>query len=314
MPRSPIHKYQPERHMWPAPANSYLLPDAGGAALVDAGCGFEKCYRELVRFLAGHGLEPADIHTVVLSHAHPDHMGAIPFLLAEASPRIWMHPLEQPLARDNSRLNDSFDMGHLRKYYSSRVDTAEGVDIIDYFSALCPMGAAVATDTMEEGDELELGGRYFEVIHTPGHAPGHVSLYDPGERVLLSGDVVGAVVAWYCPSGGGARGYLESLDRIERLEVALMMPSHGDDITDTAAAIERTRAFITSREARILELLAGGTRSLLDLTDELFPRETTRPFPGLQVTDSHLIKLEEDGLVVREEGDGTARFTLRRKG
>lgn len=297
--------------MWPAPANSYMLKDADGAVLIDAGCGFSECYQKLKGFLAEHGLEPRDVHTVVLTHAHPDHMGAMPFLLEEASPRIWLHPLEKPLAIDNKLLNESFDMSHIADYYSERLGEVESADILDYFSALCPMGAAEATDTMVEGDTLELGGRSFTVLHTPGHAPGHVSLYEPEDRVLLSGDVIGAVVAWYCPSGGGARGYLESLDKIEALDIDVIMPSHGDDMTDPKRAIDDTRSFLLAREDRIIQMLSSGGKTLLELTDDLFPKETTRMFPGLQATDSHLIKLEEDGKVVRQDRGGMPFFTLR---
>ncbi|MHB8894973.1 MAG: MBL fold metallo-hydrolase [Candidatus Geothermincolia bacterium] len=309
-----IHIYQPATHMWPSPANSFMIKDADGAVLIDAGCGFPECYQKIREFLAGHGLQPSDVHTVLLSHAHPDHMGAMPFLLEESSPRIFLHPLEKPLAADNSLLNVSFDMSHISEYYADMLGGAEGADILDYFSTLCPMGAAVATDTMEDGDVLDLAGRRLEVIHTPGHAPGHVSLYDRENRLLLSGDVIGAVVAWYCPSGGGARGYLESLDKIESLDIDVILPSHGGEMTDVRGAIDSTRAFIMARETRILELLGGGEKSLLELTEALFPRETTRMFPGVQATHSHLIKLEEDGAVRREDREGLPFFSLETPG
>lgn len=289
--------------MWPAPGNSFVLLDGEGAILIDAGCGFRDCYDRLVAFLGGLGIRPADVHTVVLSHAHPDHMGALPFLLEEASPRVIIHELEKELARDNSLLNRSFDMCHIRDYYSGRLGGADAasLDILDYFSNLCPMGAAEVTDTVVGGDVLRLAGRAFEVLHTPGHAPGHISLFDPGEGLLLSFDLVGAVVAWYCPSGGGASGYLDSLDRIERQDARLMLPSHGEGITDVGGAIARTRRFILKRDERILELLSAGPMTLLDLTDELFP-EPVRMFPGLQITDSHLLKLEGEGRVSSAEG------------
>ncbi len=295
-----IHVYRPESHMWPAPGNSFVLTDNEGAVLIDAGCGFRECYDRVVDFLAGLGLRPADVHTVVLSHAHPDHMGALPFLLEEASPRVIMHELEKPLASDNSLLNKSFDMCYIRDHYSERLEGADAAafDILDYFSNLCPMGSAEATETVVEGDELVLAGRRFEVLHTPGHAPGHISLFDPEDRLLLSFDLVGAVVAWYCPSGGGARGYLESLDKIERCGARIIMPSHGEDITDVAGAIGRTRDFILRRDERIIELLAGGPMTLLEMTDHLFPA-AVRMFPGLQITDSHLQKLESEGRVER---------------
>ena len=304
-----IHTYRPDTPMWPAPANSFVLPDADGAVLIDAGCGYRECYEKIKAFLAGLGLAPADIHTLVLSHAHPDHMGAVPFLLEEASPRIIIHALDKPLAIDNALLNKSFDMCHITDYYAERLDSADpaAFDILDYFSNLCPMGAAEATETVEEGDVLELAARRFEVLHTPGHAPGHISLYDRENRTLLAFDLVGAVVAWYCPSGGGARGYLDSLDKIEALDVALLLPSHGEDITDVREAIERTREVLLGRERRLLALLAEGPRSLLELTDALFPAPV-RMFPGLQITDSHLMKLEDDGLVTREVQGGMPFF------
>ena len=185
--------------------------------------------------------------------------------------------------------------------------------INEYFSALCPMGPAAPTDTVIDGDILELADRRFEVVHTPGHAPGHICLYDRENRLLLSGDAVGAVVAWYCPSGGGARGYLESLDRIEALDAETILPSHGQEITDVGEAVAKTRAFILAREARIIELLESGERSLLDLTDDLFAG-AARMFPGLQITDSHLQKLEEDGLVSRRETSTMDYFSLRKPG
>jgi glyoxylase-like metal-dependent hydrolase (beta-lactamase superfamily II) len=296
--------------MWPAPANSYLLKDDDGAVLIDAGCGFPQCYEKIREFLAENGLAPSDVHTVVLSHAHPDHMGAMPFLLEETSPRIFIHELEKALASDNSLLNESFDMSYISDYYSERLGGIEAADILDYFAGLCPMGAAEATDTVTDGDVLELGGRRLEVVHTPGHAPGHICLYDPDDHILLSGDIIGAVVAWYCPSGGGAAGYLRSLDRIDSLDVEVILPSHGGEIDDPKTAIETTRSFIMARENRILELLGEGPRSLLELTDDVFPSEGTRMFPGLQATHSHLMKLEEESRVRRLEGAGLPVFEL----
>ena len=306
MKQSDIHAYRPKSHMWPAPANSFLLEDRGGAVLIDAGCGSPESYEKLKGFINDHGFEMSDLHTVVLSHAHPDHMGAMPFLLREAAPRVLIHRLEKPLASDPQLLNGSFDMSLITSHYMERLGDTDpaSINIIDYFKGLCPMGAAEATDTLEEGDVLSLGGRSFEVIHTPGHAPGHISLYDRENRVLLSGDNVGKVVAWYCPSGGGAAGYLESLDKVGSLDIDVIMPSHGEDINDVAGAIARTREVLLSRERRVLQELSGGPRSLLQLTDTLFPREDARMFPGIQITHSHLDKLKQDGLVERiDNGD-----------
>jgi len=185
---SEIHVLRQDRHMWPEPANTFLLADDEGAIIIDAGCGWPERYARLVEFLASHGFKPADVHTVVLSHAHPDHMGAMPFLLEEASPRVFIHPLEKALSSDPRLLNQSFDMCFITDYYSERLGDTDpaSLDILDYFSALCPMGAAEATDLLEDGDLLTLAGREFEAVHTPGHAPGHVAFV--GHGVVFGGD------------------------------------------------------------------------------------------------------------------------------
>lgn len=310
MAASEIYVCRPDTDLWPAPANSYLLKDEDGGILMDAGCGLPECYEKIKSFLAGHGLAPRDVHTVVLSHAHPDHMGALPFLLDEASPRIFLHSIEAPLAADPQLLNGTFDMCYIKDYYLERLDGNEPAGIIEYFSYMCPMGTAEATDTVEDGDVLRLAGRELEVHHTPGHAPGHIALFDREDLTLFSGDVVGSVVAWYCPSGGGAIGYLESLDRLESLGARRILPSHGGETADVQEAIDRTRAFIMKREEKVLSLLASGPMSLLDLTDELFTSPAPRMFPGLQITDSHMMKLEGEGRVNRETRDGMPLFSL----
>ncbi|MBU4241268.1 MAG: MBL fold metallo-hydrolase [Actinobacteria bacterium] len=314
MKPSAIHAYRPETHMWPAPANSFLLTDRDGAILIDAGCGSPDTYEKLRTFIRNHGFNVADVHTLVLSHAHPDHMGAVPFILEEADPRIYIHKLEKPLARDPQLLNRSFDMSLITRYYKERLgDTdPDSINIIDYFKGLCPMGSAEATDTVREGDVLPLGGRRLRVLHTPGHAPGHISLYDDENRVLLSGDIIGKVVAWYCPSGGGARGYLESLEKAESLDVDVVMPSHGEDITDVAGAIAHTRDVILSRERLVVRALSGGSMSLLQLTNLLFPREHLRMFPGIQIAMSHLIKLQGEERIECTDWGNCPLFSLKR--
>lgn len=310
---STIHAYRPETHMWPAPANSFLLTDSDGAVLIDAGCGSPDAYQKLRAFIEDLGLKVSDLHTLVLSHAHPDHMGAVPFILEETKPRIYIHELEKPLARDPQLLNESFDMPLITRYYMDRLENTDpdSINIIDYFKGLCPMGSAEATDTVGEGDVLALGGRLLRVLHTPGHAPGHISLYDEKNRVLLSGDLIGKVVAWYCPSGGGAVGYLESLEKAESLDVDVVMPSHGEDITDVAGAIARTREFILSRERRLLQALSKGPMSLLHCTDLLFPGEHLRMFPGIQITVSHLEKLQGEKRIECTDWGSRPLFSLR---
>ena len=291
-----------KEHMWPASANAYLFPDSRGATLLDIGGGQSARYSRLKEHLSTAGLAPDDIHTVVLSHAHPDHMGAMALLLSDADPRIIIHEIEKPLAKEPQKLNETFDTDLTSKYYRKelkRLWRVEKLDIIEYFRVTCPMASLEATEVVAEGADIQMGRFGFEIIHTPGHAPGHISLYDESTSLMFTGDLVGAVVAWYCPSGGGAAGYLSSLKKIERRNPGVIMPSHGDYITDVAGAIASVREKILSREKLILDLLSREPRSVLELNEALFKNELVRLFPGIQITESHILKLEEEGQIFR---------------
>ena len=141
-----------------------------------------------------------------------------------------------------------------------------------------------------EGDFIKAGAYQFEVFNTPGHAPGHISLYDREKRILLSGDILGEIVAWYSPSSGGVTGYLESLAKIETLDIDLILPSHGHVITDSGNAIQETREKILEKERGILEALQDGEKTFGGLMDMFFHDPIIRFFPGVPILESHLQK------------------------
>jgi len=163
------------------------------------------------------------------------------------------------------------------------------------------MASLSATDSLTDGDLLRLGDFRFQVIHTPGHAPGHVSLFEPDCGLLLTGDAVGKVVAWYSPSSGGAIGYLEGLKRLAMLDARLILPSHGENIGKVREAIERTKAHILKFDSIVLRSLSDHSLIFMDLCAMIFHKPTTRFFPGPQILESHLIKLEREGKVARRE-------------
>jgi len=296
-----------ESHMWPASANVFLVRDRDGAILIDVGCGKEEKFNTLKNFLNNEGLSLRDVHTIVISHAHPDHMGAMGFLLQEISPRIYLHDFEIPLAADPQLLNQTFDYNLAKRRGSSESNPSlENINVLDYFAGLCPMSSSHATNAMTDGDTLCMGKFRFHVIHTPGHAPGHVSLFDPDSGVLFTGDVVGKVVAWYSPSSGGAIGYLNGLERLAKLNARIILPSHGENIVMAREAIERTKAHILQLESLILQTLGDRPLSFMDLCGKLYPKPTVQLFPGPQLLESHLIKLEQEGKVIRQE-DGLIR-------
>jgi len=144
---------------------------------------------------------------------------------------------------------------------------------------------------------IALGEFSFEVILTPGHAPGLVSLFERRTGLLFSADAVGEVVTWYTPSSGGLIAFLEGLERLSLLPARLLIPSHGGPSSCPREEIERTRRHLIKREERIVRELAAGPLSFPVLAGRVFRDPLTSFFPGPQIIQCHLDKLQAEGRV-----------------
>ena len=181
-----------------ADSNSYLIDNTDADSeydyiLVDAGTGETEGY--LYSKLDEIGLKPSDIDLIVNTHCHFDHVGGNDFF---PNAKVAIHKEDAESLRDpSSELTVSSLFGsQIRRH---------DVDI-----------------ELEEGDKIA----NFEVINTPGHTKGGISLYD-GE-ILISGDTIfanGGVGRM--DIGGDPNDMKESLMRLKELDVEYLLPGHG---------------------------------------------------------------------------------------
>jgi glyoxylase-like metal-dependent hydrolase (beta-lactamase superfamily II) len=139
--------------------------------LVDSGMGVVSL-RAQVRALAERPL------TAVASHTHFDHIGCHHEFTERAVHRDEAELLAYPDRK--ATLADP--------YVTDDIFTA--LPPGDYDSARYEVAPAAATRVLEAGDVIDLGDRHFEVIHTPGHSPGGIMLFERDSGVLISGDTV----------------------------------------------------------------------------------------------------------------------------
>jgi glyoxylase-like metal-dependent hydrolase (beta-lactamase superfamily II) len=176
-------------------------------------------------------------------------------------------------------------------------------------------------DTLEEGDNLRLASRTWQVLHTPGHAAGLICLYEPASRTLLSSDHLLADISSNPlveppPPGQTERLhslalYRESLQRVATLDVAQALPSHGPVIRDVSGLVRQRLAFHQRRVARVLDALQGGARTTWDVTHNLFPdRSPLDTFLAVSEVIGHLDLLEMEGRIAGEEVHGMIRWKL----
>lgn len=202
------------------PSANMVLVRGERPVLVDSGFGGDA--EETKYLLRESGFPPEQITLVVNSHYHCDHAGGNSALQREYEIPIAAHRWDAGLVN--------------RRDYEAC--TAEW---------LCqPVEPYEVTRHLSEGDQIETGGVRLEVVETPGHTLGHISLYAPDERVLLGGDLFHSDdVAWLNPFREGAAAgdrAIESLDKLAKLKIAWASSGHGHPITDPKSAIEAARA------------------------------------------------------------------------
>jgi glyoxylase-like metal-dependent hydrolase (beta-lactamase superfamily II) len=288
---------------WPNPSNIFVIPDESGFSLIDVGCGAIPGIDHLVSGLSHWGLKLQHLHTIILSHAHPDHMGALGWILENIQPKVRIHHLEVESALVPANLEKTFDIPLAKKFWASfePSEDFQEFDLLKFFeNSGCAMSAAGQIEKISGGDILALGNFVFEVLHTPGHSPGHISLFERNRRILLPGDLVGKGPAWYTPSSGGLIAYLDSLVKLEALDAAIVLPAHGQIIEIPLAAIQKIRQKLLERELLIRVMLNDGAKSAIQLTRALFQNPLLHFFPGCAITESHIIKLEKEGVIKRE--------------
>ncbi|MBF0304890.1 MAG: MBL fold metallo-hydrolase [Alphaproteobacteria bacterium] len=213
----------------------YLIRGTGKNVLIDAG--LPTAIDHLDSCLAELGISRDDLHLVLLTHEHIDHVGAAPLLFGRTV--IAAHRL----AANKIALKDEFAM--MSKAFSAAV---EGFRV----------------DMWLDGDiTVHLGDYRLRVLHTPGHSSGCVCFHEPDHGLLFSGDTLmaGGVMGGIFGSGN-ISDYINSLELLKTLRLNAVYPGHGRVSTtpaeDIAKALSRSRELLD--ETKILFDAMNSTR------------------------------------------------------
>ncbi|MFB2557192.1 MBL fold metallo-hydrolase [Herbiconiux liangxiaofengii] len=257
----------PSRHS-PRYTLSYLIVDAdGGIHVIDPGWDSPENRRRLLDLLAELDAGLDRVVSSVSTHLHRDHLGLADWLRDESGARVVLHAAEQR----------SIDL--LAEAERTRTDTdrrasliAWGVpqaflDALEGMSVEATASASQADALVQHGDLLAIPGRSLEVIHTPGHTPGHIAVVDRGGRLVFTGDHLLPSIFGGIGLGGPADDpvgdHLASLDALEQLGSAPagdpaayeVLPGHGFRFTGLGERIRVTRAHHLRRSAEVAAVL-----------------------------------------------------------
>jgi glyoxylase-like metal-dependent hydrolase (beta-lactamase superfamily II) len=155
--------------------NVYLIEDPDGLTLIDAS--IPPVASKILRQIEGAGYKPSDLKRILITHAHPDHVGALPALKQATGAQVLASAPERPVIEGRIPV--------------PRVARSE---LHGLSKLLVPPNTIFKpTPVDRELQDGEVLGEVFgglQVVGTPGHAPGHLAFWQPERRILFCGDVL----------------------------------------------------------------------------------------------------------------------------
>ncbi|CAN5864356.1 MBL fold metallo-hydrolase [soil metagenome] len=318
--------------------NCYALEDRHGVAVVDPCLPGPASWRALVGRLRAAGFAVRDVHTVVVTHSHPDHFGGAARLRDVAGAEIVGHRAFRNWWDPEDENADDENAAHEKDAHEK---DAAAPATSSPFSGPTPWGGGRyrsplrrrlryramrtvmkrwfatprPTRRVEDADVLHLAGREWIAVHTPGHTPDHLCLLDPSKGVLLSGDHVLPTITPHI-SGIGAgpdplRGFLDSLDRMHTLGgVQQVLPAHGHPFTDLNGRVNAIREHHLDRLHTLRTVSAElGPATVAELSQRMFAPRSWGQMAESE-TYAHLEHLRLAGRADRTEQAGALRYLI----
>jgi glyoxylase-like metal-dependent hydrolase (beta-lactamase superfamily II) len=309
-----IHRLQIPTPFAVGRVNCYLIEDSP-LTLVDTGPNSGKSLDELTRQVedAGHALD--DIELIVISHQHIDHLGLVEIIASHSGAEVAaidvMVPFVERYGEDTER-DDEFAAGLMLRY---GIPEELVVALRSVSASFRAWGAAAkVTRPLADGEAIDLRDRTLEVQHRPGHSPSDTVFWDERRRILLCADhLIGHISSnplLARPLDGSSERpkalvtYLRSLARTRELPAEILLPGHGEPITDHVALIDGRFEMHRRRADKVLGLIADRPRTAYELAQEMWGNvAVTQAFLTLSEVVGHVDLLIDAGLV-REVPDG----------
>jgi len=305
--------------------NSYLLEGPTGWTVIDPGLRTPEAEEVWRLALDQLGLAPTAIEQIVLTHHHPDHIGLAGWLqeLSGAPVRISAKGWNQA-ERMWGASGSPGDADMLQLLLSHGMEEHLRQPMAEHLAGFHRQVAPLPhVDLLTPGAELAMGGERWRMIETNGHAWGHLCFYEQGREELICGDHVLPRITPNISYSPGTdpnplASFLEALRRIGRLEAKFAYPGHRDPFSRVLERSEELIRHHRERLERMLLLLAESAEPIqaYGLALRFFGKSLTQHTLRFAIAETlaHLIYLEQEGRVEREERQGMIFFAGKRNG
>lgn len=260
--------------------NVYAITGKDGWALLDAGIGVPHARIAFEAGLVKAGLKIEDLRMLILSHNHPDHIGLSGELQEQSGAVVYTHRITKESLQamwDDKRLE-----GFAR---ATRFLEQNGMPTHDYWGnhastvdmkKILRVPADKYITAVEDNEVLDIFGKHYQVIWTPGHADGHICLFRPEDGLFIAAD---HVLPGITPNIGifsnderlnPLADYLESLKKVSTLPAKLVLPGHREPFTNLAKRTKEIIEHHRERENLIKQLVEQQPQHAYQLAGQVF--------------------------------------------
>lgn len=324
--------------------NTYLLEDERGWTVIDPGLPGPQTWKVLKARLREAGGRIGAVHTVMITHSHPDHFGAAERLRLAADAelvtadnfRTWFDLFEPDVDLEIESRFDADRRAAAQQAGGDKFDRMEAaLDRPSPWGGEMPrpplpsgpfkpvkrwlmnrwMKAPKPSVRIRDGQRLTLGGRDWQALRTPGHCEDHLCLFDAADGTLLSGDhVLPSItphVSGLTVSDDPLADFVTSLDKVDALDgVSVVLPAHGQPFTDLSGRVEAIKRHHHER----LEHVAAISRDIGEADVGAYMRElfSERAWGNMAESETyaHLEHLRLDGRARSRWQDGRLVYTV----
>jgi glyoxylase-like metal-dependent hydrolase (beta-lactamase superfamily II) len=294
--------------------NCYLISD-DPLTLVDTGPNSGKALDELQRQLGQHGHTIDDLELVILTHQHIDHLGLVEIIVEHSGAEVAaIGVAAERLANfgEDAEREDQFAV-ELMLRNGIPPEVAHALQSVS--RSFRGWGShAEVTRPLADGERIEFRDRTLEAIHRPGHSPSDTVFWDEERRILIAADhLIGHISSNPLiarPLDGSDRReqalvtYIESLRRTREMPAEIVLPGHGEPVTDHVALIDERLEKHDRRKEKIYRLIAERPRSGYEVAQAIWGNvAVTQAFLTLSEVIGHADILVNEGRV-REVDDG----------
>jgi len=300
--------------------NCYIVTGKEKNLMIDTGMNMDECLRAIK-----NGIEELKIDLsktdIFITHMHADHSG-LAVVLAREERVVYFNRKEIELFLSFKGNYWENVITFMKKHGFPQDEATNAVYKHPGYKYIA-MGY-VNLLPVEDGDIIDLGNFVFQCIQTPGHTPGHTCLYELDKKIFFSGDhilydITPNISAW-SDEEDFLGNYLESLEKVEKIDVRLVLPGHRNPFTNFKERIDELKEHHSNRLYEIMDILKGGEKTAYEIASLMkwdIDIQCWKDFPILQKwfavgeAISHLLFLKKKNLITSKIKDGKIIFSLK---